>query len=218
MSAVALVVNTIYQHTVYINDVALANNPTQCAVLRRYYRCTAVAGCTEDDGASQFDAAYFALYKVLINNNAEYRGSSFKRVTAPLPANMPAFSVANAGVGIAGAVAAPKQTAGLIKLNTIYTGKHNRGRQYVPFPATADVAGNGAPSAGYLIALGALATQLTTSPFIIVVAGNTASFEPVIWSPRPLSSVVPIVSFLAETHFATQRRRGDYGRVNVSPY
>lgn len=208
-----------YRHTIFINDTAPPTAPTQCAVLRRYWRCNfATAGTAHDTlaVAVRFDNLFAPLYKLLLNNNAQYRGSTFERVSGALPFPIAARTIANAGIGTAGAIAMAKQTAGLIGLYTAFIGKKNRGRQFVPFPSTTSDAGNGLPTAAYGIDLANLALQLRTN-ISLTVGADTVQFDPVIWNKLTPGSNLIVVTGTPRTTWATQRRRGDFGRANQSP-
>jgi hypothetical protein len=170
-----------------------------------------------EDFAVERDNTLSPLYKAIINNNAQYRGSSVARVNGSVPFELDVSSVANVGVGTGGAVAMAKQTAGLVKILTAFRGKRNRGRQYLPFPSTTHDAGNGTPSAAYLVSVANLQAALTALVNIVTFGGRTAQLIPVIWAPRAPGTVQPITSSFASGRWATQRRRGDFGRVNVSP-
>jgi hypothetical protein len=120
-------------------------------------------------------------------------------------------------VGTGGSTALPKQTAGLITLRSSVVGKKNRGRQYVPFPATASDQGAGVPTLLYLadlIPLGAALRNVT----VVGDAGpaNTADFSPIIWKKGSPTHAF-ITSMVVRRAWATQRKRGDYGRLNASP-
>jgi hypothetical protein len=113
--------------------------------------------------------------------------------------------------------ALPRQTSGIISLVTALGGRKNRGRVYVPFPSETDNAIAGHPTAGYVTALGDLAAILT-GPYIGVGAGgNTNDLQPVILH-RVDGSVTPITGHFERSFWATQRRRGDFGRPNTGPF
>lgn len=193
----------------------------QTAVLRRYYRCILLTGpdaMTEQDLASAAADLYAPLYAPLMWNSAEYRGVLVTRASGALPMTIPTVGTPTAVTnGTAGTTALPKQTAGLISLRTANQGKKNRGRQYVPFPATASDTGAGVPTLLYLTDLVALGVELrTTRVYGNVGLTATATMAPVIWKKGAVPFSV-IDSMVARRAWATQRKRGDYGRLNSSP-
>lgn len=199
----------------------------QAAVNTITYLCTGgnTGGVTDQDVASSLQVNWNPFYVGLINNNAEWRGvQCYLEPATPGPTRAPVFDNSNPLVGTAGAVAAPRQTCGLIQFGTTNAGRQYRGRIYLPFPATADVALNGAPSASYGTRLNAFATFLQNTFFLTDVSGT--KFIPCIQvlvhgpfgkppQPGPLPS--PIIQWSSSNRWATQRRRGAFGRLNASP-
>lgn len=190
----------------------------QTAIQRRYFRCTATTGtgATTADAANLLDTTLGPVYIGLINNNASYLGTSVRKVSLPGPFLAAAVSVLNAGVGTAGAIAQAKQTAGLIRFRTDFIGKKQRGRAFVPFPASADDAGNGVPTAGYMTRLNNLASQIIL-PFVAGAGVNTATLNACLFVPKT-GAFSPITFGLGYPAWATQRRRGDFGRTNTPPF
>jgi hypothetical protein len=217
--SIILVPTLIYKSTVYINDRTLANTPTQCAVLRRYWSCSSVGAppATTSDFAANLDATLSADYRALINNNAEYRGLTIQRVSGGPPYELPDVSTANTGVGTGGAIAMAKQSAGLINFQTAFIGKKNRGRQYAPFPSTTHDQGNGVPTNAYMVLLANLAADLRPASYFVALGGRTGFMLPVIWNPKVPGYTAKILTDSEKQRWATQKRRGDYGRINVSP-
>ncbi len=216
--SVPIVVGQVYMHTTYINDRTPTNTPTQCAILRRYWKCVFLAGSAVTDTIANiaFDNTFAPLYIALLNNNANYRGSTLARVTGTLPLESPVSTIANAAIGTAGATALPKQAAGLLSLYTGFRGKHYRGRVYLPFPSSTDDTGDGSPTAGYVTRLGNLGTALL-SVVTATSGASSAQFNAVTYTKNVLFPPQAYTSFAARGAFATQKRRGDYGRINVSP-
>jgi hypothetical protein len=110
----------------------------------------------------------------------------------------------------------PKQVCGLISKRGDVPGKHGRGRIYMPFPMEVDSAPDGRPTPGYIAAnaaWAALGLVVSTRSF----AAGSVVWIPVIYrrSNPALSSY--ILSSHASEFWATQRKRGDYGRPNAIP-
>jgi hypothetical protein len=181
------------------------------------YVCTAVAGTSETyvNGAVRCDTLFNAAYKALMCNLAAWRGVGVRRIT-PTQLSIEYTSIGNAGAGTAGANPQPKQLAGLLRKNTDRPKEKGRGRLYVAFPATADNSSTANPIAGYITRLNTLGTALSTN-VLVGTAPNTATLKPVLWD-RTLLQATDIASMTGQAYWATQRRRGDYGKANVVPF
>lgn len=199
----------------------------QAAVNTIYYLCTGgnTGGVTDQDVANSLEANWNPLYIALINNNAEWRGVQvYTKPSTPGFPLAPVFNNGNPLNGTAGAVSLPKQTCGLIRYTSTNAGRQFRGRIYLPFPAATDNALDGAPSTGYLTRLSALATFLQNTFFLTDISGT--KFIPCIQviehgpfgkPPQPPPIPSPILAWNSSNRWATQRRRGEFGRQNLSP-
>jgi len=111
----------------------------------------------------------------------------------------------------------PGQVSGLITKKSADGSKKGRGRSYIPFPSEDANGPDGNPTADYLLVLIAFATQTMTTLNATGVAGLMTA-DPVI-ANRPIPGLVKaITSTIPRPRWATQRRRGDYGKPNVSPF
>lgn len=197
----------------------------QVSINRFGYLISGVAGgtLTLQDCVDTLDAPASTQWKGMINNQATYRGvmgSLFigNRLT-PFRS-----TIANAGPGTAGADALPRQTCGMFTKVSAVPGPAGRGRVYVPFPAVADNGAGPIPNAGYMTRLGVMAGVLK-APLGVSVGPVTATMTPVIVRyPRPSATppvvfrTIPWADATARQKWATQRRRGSYGRPNVLPF
>jgi hypothetical protein len=166
-----------------------------------------------------------AQMKLWLNNQSLYRGVMVQKIY-PIPAGKPAveFTVANAGAGTAGAQQLPRQSCGLIYATTAKAGRAFRGRNYLPFPAAAlQNATLDQPSAAAVAILGGVATILYGT-FVVSVGGVLTTLTPIIFHRKAnkagttvANGYDPILNFGGRLLWATQRRRGDYGRQNNSP-
>lgn len=89
----------------------------------------------------------------------------------------------------------------------------------MPFPAAADDDGNGQPSAGYLTKLGTYGNAVfAVTDFN---AGGRLAFVDFVLLHRNADPTLDTYDFITQVDvgagWATQRRRGSYGRQNVSP-
>lgn len=150
----------------------------------------------------------------LISIQSVFKGGSVQRIKA-LPPSLPAWSVLGAGDGTATGDSLPRQTAGIITKRTAIPGRANRGRVYVPFPVE-DQSGSGPlPTTTYVSLLDTWAADLLT----IVAFGsgaNQGNLYPSLYHRGSVSSTV-LTSMLSRRKWATQRRRGSYGRPNTLP-
>lgn len=174
----------------------------------------------DQDGLDIISDGMAAVLKPLMTGGAEYLGVVMYRPDIiPLPAAL--YSTQGAGVGTAGTVPMATQVTGLITLRTALAGRANRGRKYVPFPDAADSVGsiNPIPSTSYKTRLDALADKF----------GPGADFED---PANPgtfvnLSGIIvaangtirgDVTSTVQRRLWATQRRRGAYGKSNLPPF
>lgn len=210
-------VNDILGSEVVVNDPA----EQQTAVLRRYWFVFSRVGSlavTFGDIAAALDTLWAADYKQLVYNSATYNGTRVRRFF-PVAPQMAQWEVvtANAGVGTAGAVALPTQTCGLISLSGDLIGKSAEGRQYVPFPSASDNVTTGTPSSTYLTLLSALGQDLSQPVVVTGVSGGSVTIVPGLFS-LALGRFTQINAHLQRAAWATQKRRGAFGRVNRPPF
>lgn len=111
----------------------------------------------------------------------------------------------------------PKQTCGLIRKRSVFSGRGNSGRIYVPFPGIG-VNVDGAPTAPYLAKLQALADGLAPNPSLAIGVGNF-SLVPVIFDPTRITvlGMTAVTTTTCAAKWATQRKRGDFGAPNILP-
>ena len=109
----------------------------------------------------------------------------------------------------------PTQTSGIITFNPAVTGRGRKGRIFVPFPKSSKLDVDGTPTASYVIDLQNYANALaigSTFP-ILGAGGGSAVAVPTVYQ-RATDTHSDIATFLARKEWATQRRRGNYGRPN----
>lgn len=157
-------------------------------------------------------------WKAAISDSAVSIGAKLSQLSPgvkPLPG-----IVTDGGACTGGAGALPQQVSGIIKSNTSVAGRAYRGRIYVPFPYAASVDTDFTPLAAYVVKIGNLAASWITGQNVTPTA-TTYQFIPVIWhrkagkSGTPAANTFdPIVGTIGEKMWATQRRRGDFGRLN----
>jgi len=205
-----LIAGDILQMRVWCSDTE------QASVNTVYYKVLSITGDIDDlDAAVQFDTLIASSMKDFLNNNATYDGVQC-RIWNRVPLPIAQSSTGGAGVGVGGAVALPRQTCGLISWKTEKAGPGYRGRWYMPFPAVSADVTDGKPSTGYVGSLVDFANLLITYTAIDAGGGSVAAVDMV------LNSIVhaaqnKITNARGNDRWATQRRRGSYGRSNLSP-
>lgn len=208
----AFVNGDIVQFTVVVNE------NEQTALLNfRYEAGISTGGSgTEFDSAVAFDTMIAPLIKPVINNNATYRGTLCQKIW-PLPIPARAQSTGGVGAGTSGATALPRQTAGLTTWRSSLAKQANRGRTYWPFPSTTSNSANGLPLAGYQGALVTMATAIRTLAVLVGPTGGDFCVATFGIFHKATHGFTPIESSTASAFWATQKRRGSYGKANVSP-
>ncbi len=184
----------------------------QAGINVRHFRASAVVGLVTYDQIAQGVATTLEPnYTDLMCDPSLFIRCSARRVK-PLP-HTPFTDSADLDVnGTAGADPAPSQCTGIISFYSDVAGRKGRGRAYIPFPSTSSVDADGKPVAGYLTNILALANVMSS---VITVAPGGASVDltPVIFH-RTLATSDDITRVKTPAKFATQRRRGAYGRPN----
>lgn len=183
----------------------------------RHYWLNSITGlgATQGEFATLLDGVFAPLYKAILSAQARYRGVKVRSIL-PAPPAAPAWEVASDGVGLVAGDMCPKQTAGVIALQTARSGRAYRGRVYVGMPGEADNAATAVPSAAYVTGLtniGAAWIALRTPG----AAGNTSSLVPGLFH-RATGTTTDLTASIARTLWGTQRRRGSFGRPNVLPF
>jgi len=207
----ALAVNDIIKAQLWSHDAE------QAAVNTFHYQVTAVGGvaATLEDFCDLWSGAVFLAYKALLNQIATFDGV-LGQIIFPLPLFTSVKNTGDAGVGTGGATAGPRQTAGLISWKTALAGPGGRGRTYVPFPSNSDVDTDGTPNATYVGKLGDLDNAL--GAFTTVSAGGRSATVAIGIRQSKTGNFVPFNAGVNNKKWATQKRRGSYGRPNSSPF
>lgn len=209
-----MILNDIVQCRIVTYTTAGSN---QIGVNVRHYKCTAVSGTgpTPAQVASALNLLVATHYKTMMSVSAAYRGVG-AAIIWPLSSQTIEYAdVSSAGAGTVAGDMLPSQISGLISLYNGSPGRHGRGRTYVPFPSEASSDASGLPSSTYQAGLGNIATDLTSN--IIVAGGNGGTLTPISWW-RSAHTGIPWVTTISRNRWATQRRRGAFGRANVLPF
>jgi len=164
--------------------------------------------------AATADATFQAAMRQLLSNEATYSGCIAQKIF-PTPMGMPAMASGGGGVGLVVGDALPKQVAGIIAKITAFAGRAFRGRAFVPFPSEADNDNASRPTADYCSRL-AILGGIVKGTLLVIDGLNNAGLTPQILH-RASMTVTPIVDAFDRKFWATQRRRGDFGRINTMP-
>lgn len=156
----------------------------------------------------------------LMAPSASYLGAiMYHTQLIPLPAAV--YSTRGAGAGTATGDPLPGQVCGIFTQRTALAGRANRGRKYVPFPSEADNEGtsNGKPTADYKTRLQQLANYFVDNVTFEDPDNPGVEYEldPIIMGPGGVPRGT-CTSVVARPVWATQRRRGSYGRTNIPPF
>jgi len=165
--------------------------------------------------SGDLSASVPTLIKSVLAQEAEYDGQKIRTWRAEPALDVEASSSAGAGPGAAANPGfAPRQLAGLIRKRTAIPTRRGKGRVYVPFPSFDDVSENGNPGAAYLLGLNALADELMVEREV-TIDGQPATFVPCVAGADRPAIGIQMTDTVVATEFATQRRRGSFGRPNT---
>lgn len=189
--------------------------PGQVAVITHKFQATNYAGGSSFSSSSflsGFVGDYSTVLKPLLSTGATYYGSQLYLMNPIGAAPRPDSDKTGAGVGTLGAGLIPSQACGLIAWYTDLLGKHGQGRTYIPFPAPAGNDTNGTPTTGYMAALDDYASLVGNN--VVLNDGTvTATFNLVLYAGGPATALL-VDDGVPRDAWATQRRRGAFGRAN----
>ncbi len=217
-----LVVGQVVKCRIWCDTVAGGG---QASVNTLGYIVSAVGGspATDTDVAATLDALIATPLKALLTSLATYKGVQAQICNPTFPYKaiyIPGVSIAGAGVGGVAGNPMPTQICGLLSFASGKAGPQNRGRMYVPFPGVADDNGGGSAIASYVTRLDALGLQVAVG-LAPSAGGRTATLARVLLhgTPKegPISPPDAVTGGSSHSSWATQRRRGAYGRQNRSP-
>jgi hypothetical protein len=199
---------------------AICNDPAfqQSSVSSFYWFASSVVGVTPittQDVAAFFENLWAAPWQNLIYNGATYNGTRC-RIVKPVSTDIWRFDNSMAAAGSGGAVGLPPQTCGLLKKFGDVIGKHGQGRTYLPFPSASGNGTDGLPNNAY-IAAGAALGGIIDAIQTVTAGPNSTIIQPVLFD-RTTGNTVGITAALTEGVWATQKRRGAFGRINKPPF
>ena len=181
-----------------------------------YYVVTSVgtSPATDNDLAVQFDSANASTILGALPTNCHYDGVEVRVVSVTIPAIIQKV-IAGAGPGTFLGTAMGAQVSGIISWLTALAGPAFRGRTYFPFPSINAITAAGIPIAGYLAVLALIANAFFTFN-AVSVSGRTANLLQVLWH-RKTKTFSYMTASTTNDKFATQKRRGNYGKNRQPP-
>lgn len=215
MAAIPVTLSTVYESEVILYTAALG----QIAVNRRLFKLTAFSGGapTTLDLVGGISAWVAGLWKACLSEDTRFQGARL-RTFLPNVGEQWAETVADAGIGTfaVDSHVAPAQITGLMRLYTDIRGKRGEGRTFVGFPPLESLDTDSTPVVGYVAAVEALAVKYTGVQLIDFGAFTfTGSFG--LSDAGPPATFGTFTSNNVPKAFATQRRRGEFGRLNTPP-
>lgn len=185
------------------------------AVNTFYYVVSTVGGtpATDHDIAQAFDGANAGTIQSCLPTDCKYDGVEVSLITY-IPPFVTQKSGTGAGFGVWASISMGQQVSGIISWLTRLAGPKFRGRIFFPFPGISAILA-GIPTAAYLAALGAVATAIFGFT-AVSVGGRTCGLLPVLWHRRTRTFDYISTANLPDK-FATQKRRGNYGKNTQPP-
>lgn len=173
----------------------------------------------EQELADMISTRFATKYKALLGSFSTYFGCLTQKLVAGLWVTQATSKLGN-GIGSNGETL-PMQVAGIVTLKTLTPGRRGRGRAYIPFPGEMGNDGTlsaPAPNAAYLANLVLLGNDFDSVVLPgVTVPGNTITLAGAIFH-RSTTTFTDIVGITAQAKWATQKRRGSYGRPNADPF
>jgi len=192
-----------------------------------HYKVTTAGGMNLEQTPLAFYNRFVTQYAAWLPTVAQFSGVSVTRVaTVTRPAAGP-FYQAFPQNGLASTGVLPLQASGIIRLTTPGDDqvdppiKASKGRVYIPFPAiTSYSEGTGTLATLGMSRLDAIRAvlgpnvALTGGAILVQVMKRTKTNAPP--APPTVLGYTPVTAMLAMRAIATQRRRGDFGRINAA--
>lgn len=155
------------------------------------------------------------LWQDLMHSSATILGYIGRQLSPPAPRPLTGL-VTSGSSGLNASDMLPTQTRGVIKLQTLLSGRGYRGRAFTPFVPSNYQQGTSPWGAtvtfqGILQATGNTYTNIRT--IVGTVSGATLQVAPVIYHKKT-DTGTNVIGSTGSSFLATQRRSGNYGRPN----
>lgn len=187
----------------------------QVAINVLHYQVAAIGGAVMqyDDLPARAYVHYETAYRNWLSSDANFAGVGVRRM-AP-DAKTIEYTQIDIVPGEADAMCLPLQVAGLVTFRSDQPGPAGRGRAYIPFTSIQACEGAGEMTDGYKAFLEAVADAIGPAiSWTAVASAWTLTLQQII---APRIPAIPIGVSAPTGLWATQRRRGDYGRPNSLP-
>lgn len=162
-------------------------------------------------------AIYPDPLKAVMSQESRYEGLITRWLAPSAADDLQVFTTADAGPGEADAPGTcPSQVCGLIRKKGAKANRHNRGRFYAPFPPAGAFDNDDLVAAAYYTLLNDLADALF-APIEFMFGGFNVVLQPCLINPARPFTPSQVVQWNAARGFATQRRRGYFGKPNINP-
>lgn len=202
-----MAVNDVFQVT------AVMRQGEQEGLNVRHFRVSTetLLGVTGGEIATALDALFRPLYRAVISAEAQWVGMTAQRIR-PLPPLVAGSSPGAPQAGLQAGDVLPRQVAGITTFRTAKAGRAFRGRIYYPFMPEPQNQAGGIPDPTFVELLDAVANEWDDVQTVVGI-GGTATLNPVIYH-RSTGMTDDIIGRQTRFVWATQRRRGSYGRPN----
>lgn len=203
--------------------IATYNNATfQLGLNVFHYGVRSITGTPLDsDVTDQALTLAETLYPPLMTAAGYVYGASCQIIGAVGPPKVPATKVsATFPTGGAGTTPLPNQVTGIVTWKTYYAGRKYRGRTYLPFPDKVNSDNTQQkPNSSYVTLLNAWGNGWKAGLSTVTGSGGSATLDFSVYALKPsVTFRAAIQGLIARDKWATQRRRGNYGRINDFPW
>jgi hypothetical protein len=200
-----------------------ATQAEQTAIMTFHWGINSAIGTVTNDidFARVIDNTLAPPWKATLSADSSYRGTS-ARIISSSPPTSPVFFNTSVGPGTGTAPDLPRQTAGLISWQTAFGGRQFRGRTYIGFPWAGLNNLDGVPTGPAITLFTNIAQAMFGLTTIPNVAGTgSCGVNLLLTHRKPKTGTTPAPTFIngyiIRNKWATQRRRGSFGRPNSSP-
>jgi len=202
-----------------VRSVFVCTIPGQTSTNSRDWQVISISGGTTVLSSAILESLSTDIpgqFKAMMSSDANFYGIMLYKRTPVGIAPRPDTTNNGAGPGTVGVGLLPSQTCGLISLYSDTLGKTGQGRIYLPFPSPLSNDATGTPSGQYALDSEQLALSLTNN-LPVVDGAVTAVIKPCLYRP---GGPPPYFLNAHRSHdaWATQRKRGGFGRLNAPPF
>lgn len=202
-----------------VQTVVVCKAPGQIAVHNLYHRAAVVVGSpvTTKEVAIAFDTDLAPLLKAVMAPYAQYYGVQ-SRVFFPI--NNERWYPSTSLTGNGGATGNPQatQTTGLLALIGSVWGQAGIGRWYLPFPSVADDDTSASPGTTYLTNAALLGDWAVAQQTVAASGGGGSVILQPVLIDRQTKVTNDIQTYAVRDAWATQKRRGAFGKLNKLPF